>query len=109
MEGFKGQATAEQIAAWKKDVTAKYGENAKVYAYQVGDSIAYLRSVDRNTFSLASSKVQSAGPNKFNEIILENIWLGGDEAIRKDDRYYYGLIEFIEELLDKKKGSLSEL
>lgn len=109
MEGFKGQATPEQIAAWKKEVAGKYGENAKVYEYKVDDSVAYLRSVDRNTFSLASSKVASAGPNKFNEVILENIWLGGDDAVRKEDRYYFALIEFIEELLGKKKGSLSEL
>lgn len=107
--GFQGQATLEQIAQWKKEVAEKYGENAKLYAYQVGNSICYLRSVDRNLFSMASAKVASAGPNKFNEVIVEGIWMGGDEAIKKEDRYYYGLIEFIEELLDKKKGSLSEL
>lgn len=106
---LQGQATPEQIESWKKDVANKYGENYKVFGYAVDGKIAYLRSVDRNTFSLASSKVASAGPNKFNEVILDNIWLGGDESIRKDDRYYYGLIEFVEELLDKKKGSLTTL
>lgn len=106
---FKGQATPEQIDNWKKDVAKQYGENHKVFEYKIDDKVCYLRTVDRNTFSLASSKVASAGPNKFNEIVLDNVWLGGDESIRKDDRYYFGLIEFIEEMMDKKKGSLTTL
>lgn len=101
MENLKGEATAEQIAEWKE----KYG---KVFKYEVEGKVAYLRPVDRNIYSLAASKVTSAGPNKFNEVILNGIWLGGDESIRKEDSYYFGLIEFVEDLMAKKKGSLGE-
>jgi hypothetical protein len=95
-----GLATIEQINAWKE----KYG---KVFYYEVDDKICYLRPVDRNTYSLALSKV-STSPAKFNEIVVKEIWLAGDEEIRKNDCYYFGLIDFVEELMNKKKGSLGE-
>jgi hypothetical protein len=96
----KGLASAEQIAAWKN----QYG---KVFYYEVDDKICYLRPVDRTTYSLALSKV-STSPAKFNEVVVEKIWLAGDEEIRKSDNYYFGLIDFVEELMNKKKGSLGE-
>lgn len=97
---LSGQVADEQIAKWKE-------LHGKVYKYEVEDKIAYLRSVDRNTYSLAASKI-STSPAKFNEVVIEKIWLGGDEAIRKDDNYFFGLIDFVEELMNKKKGSLGE-
>jgi hypothetical protein len=93
-------ATAEQIAEWKE----KYG---KVFKYEVDGKICYLRPVDRTTYSVAASKI-STSPAKFNEIIIDKIWLAGDEELRKDDEYYFGLIDFVEELMNKKKGSLGE-
>lgn len=93
-----GQATADQIEAWKK-------EFGKIFKYQVDNKVCYLRTVDRDTFSAAAAKV-STSPAKFNDIVINNIWLGGDETIKKEDSYYFGLIEFVEELMAKKKGSL---
>lgn len=109
MSELIGQATPEQIEAWKREVAAQYGEGCKVFSYKVDNRVCYIRNVDRNTFSLASAKVASGGPNKFNEVVLENVWVGGDDTIKKDNRYYFGLIEFIEELMAKKKGTLTEL
>ena len=93
-----GEATEEQINIWKK-------EHGKVFKYVIEDKVCYLRPVDRTTFALAASKV-SASPAKFNEVVLEKIWLGGDETIKNEDNYYFGLSEFVDELMDKKKGSL---
>lgn len=98
---FEGQATDEQIAEWKE----KYG---KVFKYEVDNKVAYLRSVDRNLYSLAASKISASGPAKFNEIVLNGIWLGGCDELKKKDSYYFGLIDFVEELMEKKKGSLGE-
>ena len=78
-----------------------------IFKYEVDGRVGYLRSVDRNTYALAASKV-SISPAKFNEIVIENIWLGGDADLKKLDSYYYGLIDFVEELMAKKKGSLGE-
>ena len=98
---ISGEATEEQIKQWKE----KYG---KIYKYTVEEKVCYLRSVDRNAFALGAAKV-SASPAKFNETIIQQIWLGGDEDIRTKDSYYFGLSEFVEELMDKKKGSLETL
>ena len=96
----KGIASAEQIAAWKE----KYG---KVFFYEVDDKICYLRPVDRNTYSLAASKITTS-PAKFNETVIKEIWLSGDEEIKTNDQYYFGLVDFVEELMAKKKGTLGE-
>lgn len=97
---MKGEATPEQIAAWKD----KHG---KVFKYEVDGRVAYLRPVDRNTYAQAASKVATS-PAKFNEVVVKNIWLGGDEAIRDEDGYFFGLSDFVEDLMAKKKGSLGE-
>ena len=73
MQKLTGEAKPEQIAEWKE----KFG---KVFKYEVDGKICYLRTVDRNTYSLAASKV-STSPAKFNEIVIENIWLGGDTEL----------------------------
>ncbi len=103
-----GQATPEQIEIWKKKVQADYGASHKVYKYEVDDRVCYLRSVDRDTYSLASSKV-STSPAKFGDTVIERIWLGGDATIKNEDGYYFGLSEFVDKLMDKKVGELGEL
>lgn len=100
MDKLLGEATPEQIKEWKD----KWG---KVFKYEVDGKIAYLRPVDRDTYSLAASKVATS-PAKFNEIVIERIWLGGAPELKKEDSYYFGLIDFVEELMAKKKGSLGE-
>jgi hypothetical protein len=108
MNKYEGEATTEQIAEWKEMVQKKFGEGAKVYQYVVEDKVCYVRTVDRATYSAAAAKV-STSPAKFTDVILENCWLGGCEIIKKVDQYYFGLSEFLEELVAKKKGSLTEI
>lgn len=108
MSKLKGQVTPEQIQNWIKEVKEKYGATAKVHSYEVDGRIGYLRSVDRDTYSLAVSKV-SSNPAKFNEVVIESIWLGGDDEIKKDDQLYFGLIDFVEDFMGKKKGILKSL
>lgn len=102
-------ATDEEIQECKKQVQTKYGATATIFKYKAEDGkVAFLRSVDRDTYSAAVNKLSTSSV-KFNETIIENIWLGGDEEIKKVDRYFFGLVEFIEQLMAKKKGSLQEL
>lgn len=98
-----GQVDAAQITAWKEKHKIE-----KVLSYVVDDRICYFKPVDRNTYSLAASKI-SISPAKFNETLINNTWLGGDETIKKDDGYFFGLIDNIEGLMNKKKGELGEL
>jgi|GEM_PF-249954 len=103
-----GQATTEQIEQWKADVQRKHGATAIVYQYEAEGRICYLRSVDRDTYSTAVSKV-STSPAKFNEVVINSVWLGGDETFKKVDQFYFGLIDFVEEMMAKKKGNLKAL
>lgn len=96
----QGQVSEDQIKEWKQ----QYG---KVFTYEVDNKIAYFRPVDRTVYSLAASKI-STSPAKFNEIVIEKTWLGGAEEIKKEDSYFFGLIDFVEEMMNKKKGSLGE-
>jgi hypothetical protein len=98
----KGQATPEQIQEWK----AKYG---KIFFYEVDELICYFKPVDRQTYNAAITKVAGGKIDKFNDTIIANIWLGGAEEIKTVDRYYFGLIDQVEELMNKAKGSLGEL
>jgi hypothetical protein len=103
MKDFNGQVSPEQIENWKKEHKID-----KVLTYVVDNRIAYLRPVDRNLYSLAASKVTTS-PAKFYEIIVDGVWLGGDEAIKKQDQYFFGLMDHVEEMMQKKKGQLGEL
>lgn len=108
MNKLQGQATPEQIEDWKKEVKQKFGDDAKVFAYEIDGKVAYIRTVDRATYSAAAAKV-STSPAKFTDVILENCWLGGCEDIKKVDQLYFGLSDYLEELIAKKKGDLRAL
>lgn len=99
---LEGQATDEQIQAWKE----KFG---KIFKYEVDGKVCYLRPVDRQTFALAAAKIQTGGVGKFNETVVKEIWLGGCEDIRTIDGLFFGLSEMIDELMKKRKGELGEL
>lgn len=108
MNTQNGKATPEEIANWKEDVQKKFGDGAKVFEYEVDGMYGYIRTVDRATYSAAAAKVATS-PAKFTDTILQNCWLGGCETIKKDDQYYFGLSEFLEELIAKKKGILTAI
>jgi hypothetical protein len=98
---LKGQATPEQIAKWKK-------EHKNVFAIKVDGHICYLKSPDRKTLSYASS-LGMKDPLKFNEIILENCFLGGSEEIKTDDGLFLGASGKISELIEVKEAELEKL
>ena len=76
----KQEVSQEQIDAWKK-------QHGDIYAIKVDGKTAYLKKPDRKTLSFASVAGQK-DPMKFNEIILENCFIGGDEEIKKDMMTY---------------------
>lgn len=101
MTTLQGQVAAEQVQQWKD----KHG---KVFTYVVDGKIAYLKSVSRDDYAKASTKL-SVAPAKFTESLINSCWLGGDEDIREKEEYYFGLADHMERLLNKKAGELGEL
>lgn len=97
-----GQATPEQIAEWKKK------NNNNVSAIIVDGHICYLKVPDRKTMSAASS-LGMKDPLKFNEIILENCFLGGSEAIKTDDSLFLSASGKLNELIEIKEAELVKL
>jgi hypothetical protein len=96
-----GEATLTQIEAWK----ALHGE---IFAITVEDKIGYLRKVDRKTLSFAST-IGTKDPMKFNEVILANCWLGGDEELKTNDDYFLAVSGTLSQLIIVKEAELVKL
>lgn len=91
----------EQIDAWKL-------QHGDIFAIKVDGKTAYLKKPDRRTLSFASVAGQK-DPMKFNEIILENCFIGGDEEIKKDDSLFLAASSKIVELIEVKEAELVKL
>lgn len=100
VKGFT--ATEEQVAEWKN----KYPSG--IYRYEVEGKACYLRKPDRKTLS-AASVLGKADPMKYNEVILRNCWLAGDEEIKTDDSLFLGISGKLAELIEIKEGELKKL
>ena len=96
-----GQATPAQIEAWKK----QYGD---IYAVEVGDGICYLKKPSRKALGYASHASKS-NPLNFNEVILNDCWLGGDESIKTDDSKFLGISSVIAQIIDIKEAEIKKL
>lgn len=98
---LKGQLSPEAIEALKK----KHG---KLFVVEVGDSIAYLRKPTRVEMSAAIS-LGSSNPIKFNETLLENCMIAGDEEIKTDDDKFFGVCKELEKIIPHTVASLKEV
>ena len=57
----------------------------------------------------ASSMAGQNDPYKFAEVILVNCWLGGDEALRSEDKYFMGLSQKLNEIVEIRVGEIKKL
>ena len=97
----KDKITKADIDAWKK----KHGD---IFRLKVEDKVCYLRTPDRKTMSFAAS-VATKDPLKFNEILLSNCWLGGDEEIKTQDDLFLAASYKIAEIIQIKEAGLEKL
>lgn len=93
--------TKEQIQEWKQ----KYGD---VYVLNIEGKKGYLRTPDRQTLSYAST-LATKDPLKFNEVVLNNCWLGGDEEIKTDDTLFLAASSKLPDLIQIKEATLEKL
>lgn len=94
-------ATKEEIAIWKKN----HGE---VFELSVGDKKCYLKTPDRKTLSYAAT-VGANDNLKFNEVILKNCWLGGDEEIQTNDGLFLSAAAALPQLIQIQEAKLVKL
>ena len=96
------EVTPENIAQWKE----KYGD---VFCFEsVDGKRCYLRKPSRTVMSLASVGAQT-DPLKFNEVILENCFLGGDPCFKTDDEYFMGISKSIADIIPGVEGEIKKL
>lgn len=98
---MQNKPTQEQINEWKK----KYGE---ISVLRVEDKVAYLKTPNRKTLSYATS-VASKDPLKFNEILLDNCWIDGDEEIKTNDALFLSASSKLADLIEIKEATLEKL
>jgi len=99
------EATKEQIAEWK----AKYGTISKITVKaDGGNKVCYLRNPSRKALGYASMAGKD-NPLKFNEVVLNDCWLAGDEEIRTNDTLFLSVSGKIAELIEVKEAELEKL
>ena len=100
-EALVGQATVAEIDEWKK----RHGD---IYAIKVDGHVCYLRKPTRRGLSFASSAGKK-DPLKFNETLLRDCWLGGSEAIRRDDDKFMGASGVLDKIIPDAEAELEKL
>lgn len=93
--------TKEQIQEWKK----KYG---KVFKISCDGKVCYLKPPTRKILGYASVAGKE-DPLKFNEVILRDCWLDGDEEIRTNDVLFLSVGSQLANIIQTKEAELEEL
>jgi len=93
----------QKITGWK----GKYPKGVFVYETEDGKT-CYLRTPERKALS-AAAVIGKNDPLKYNEILLNNCWLDGDEAIKMEDKYFLGISGKLADLVEIAEGELKKL
>ena len=83
------KVTKEQIKEWKE----KHGE---LFQITVEDKSCILRKPNRKDLSYASVVKD---PIKMSEVLLNNLWVAGDEDIKTDDTLFMAVVNKMDEVL----------
>ena len=94
-------ATKEQIAEWK----AKYTD---VFRITVEDKACYVKKPSRKALGYATVSGKE-NPLKFNEVMLNDCWLAGDEEIKTDDSLFLSVSPKLAELIEIKETEMGKL
>jgi hypothetical protein len=93
--------TKEQIKEWK----TKFGD---VFKITVDGKVAYFRKPSRKTLGYAAVAGKE-NPLKFNEVIMRDCFLGGDEEIKTDDTLFLSASSKIGDIIETKEAELEKL
>lgn len=95
------EITQKQIDAWKV-------EHGEIFLLSIEDKKAYLKKPNRKTLSYAAMAGQKDNM-AFNEIILKDCWLAGDEEIKTDDGLFLSASAKLPALIQIKEAELVKL
>lgn len=91
--------TKEQIKEWK----ARHGE---LFEITVEDKSCILHRPTRKDLSYASAVKD---PIKMSEVMLNALWVAGDEEIKEDDSLFLAAIQKMQEILEVKEAEIKKL
>lgn len=91
--------TKEQIKEWK----AKHGE---LFEITVEDKSCILHRPTRKDLSYASAVKD---PIKMSEVMLNALWVYGDEEIKEDDSLFLAAIQKMQDILEVKEAEIKKL
>jgi len=100
-EILSGEVSLEQVAMWKN----AYRD---VFEVKASGKVCYLKRPDRRTLQAADA-VGSSDPMRYNEILLDNCWLGGDSEIKTNDLYFLETVPVLAELVDFGRAEIKKL
>jgi hypothetical protein len=95
------EPSAAKIAEWKR-------EHGNVFRIKVEDKVCYLKPPSRKTLGYASVAAKE-NPLKFNEVILRDCWLAGNEEIKSDDVLFLSVSPKLDKLIETKEVELEKL
>ena len=94
----------EEITDLKKHQwKALYGN---YFELRIGDKTCYLKPLSRQVLGYSSIR---RDPVKRYEIILKELWLGGDDEIKTDDSYFIGTIPLLDRLIEVRSGEIKKV
>jgi len=92
--------TAKQLADWSN-------QHRGTFTLKVGDKFAILRKPTRKDLSMM--KTLSAGDEVYaKELLLDAVWLVGDEEMRTDEDYFLNAITVLDNLVEAKSVELKK-
>ena len=100
--GIVGEVSKSQVDDWKRKL-------GTVYCYISDDMrIGYFQSptlliLDRCECEAKGSK------QKFNKIMVDSCWLGGDETLKTSEKHLLGLYKWLPSLIEITEGILAKL
>lgn len=96
------EALQNKINAWK----AEYGE---IFYFKVGtDKECYLKKPSRQTLSYAAMAAQT-DPLQYNEVILNECWLAGNEEIKTDTGLFLSISQHLPNLVQMVEVEMVKL
>lgn len=88
-----------------EELKMKHGD---VFEVEVEDKVCYLKKPTRKVLSAAAT-VGQKDPLRYNDVILSNCWITGDEEIKTDDGLFLGVSSVLSEIIEVKTATLKKL
>ena len=99
--------TADVLLLWQNDYKSVFEINVPKGDGQEGGYKGWIRKPNRNEMRELTSK--KTDPVTYSEIVLDMLWLGGDEEIKTVDEVFYGAMGVIQNVMDIPEASLKKV